>query len=148
MTRLLSAMVLVSAFASGLFGQAQEPFKLGTFEERGQVFLGLVLRDSLVVHIAQANAALAGTKPAIPEDMKELIVRYDARRPRLYAIANAAAAASAQRPAYVRDVKAVKILPPVMPAIIANAAVNFVAHGAEMSAGGGNVIGMAPPAAG
>ena len=146
MKRLLSAMVLVSVFAPSLFGQAQEPFKLGTFEERGQVFLGLVLRDSLVVHIAQANAALAGAKPAIPADMKELIVRYDALRPRLYVIANAAAA-SAARPAYVRDVKSVKILPPVMPATIANAAVNFVAHGAEMSAGGSNVIGMAPQAA-
>ena len=146
MKRLLVAMVLVSVFAPGLYGQAQEPFKLGTFEERGQVFLGLVLRDSLVVHIAQANAALAGAKPAIPADMKELIVRYDALRPRLYAIANAAAA-SAARPAYVRDVKSVKILPPVMPATIANAAVNFVAHGAEMSAGGSNVIGMAPQAA-
>jgi len=144
MKRLLSAMLLVSAFAPSLFGQAQEPFKLGTFEERGQVFLGLVLRDSLVVHIAQANAALAGAKPAIPADMKELIVRYDALRPRLYAIANAAASASAQRPAYVRDVKAVKILPPVMPATIANAAVNYVAHGAEMSQAGSNVIGMAP----
>jgi len=146
MKRLLLAMMLVSVFAPGLFGQAQEPFKLGTFEERGQVFLGLVLRDNLVVHIAQANAALAGAKPAIPADMKELIVRYDALRPRLYAIANAAAA-SAARPAYVRDVKAVKILPPVMPAIIANAAVNYAAHGAEMSQAGSNVIGMAPQAA-
>ena len=144
MKRVLVAFLLFSAVAPSLFGQAQEPFKLGTFEERGQVFLGLVLRDSLVVHIAQANAALAGAKPAIPADMKELIVRYDALRPRLYAIANAAAAASATRPAYVRDVKAVKILPPVMPAIIANAAVNYAAHGAEMSAGSGSVVGLPP----
>ena len=148
MKRLLSAMVLALAFAPGLFGQAQEPFKLGTFEERGQVFLGLVLRDSLVVHIAQANAALAGAKPAIPADMKELIVRYDALRPRLYAIATAAAAAApAARPAYIKDVKAVKILPPVMPAAIANAAVNYAAHGIEMSLGGSNVIGMTPQVA-
>ena len=143
MKRLLTAMVLISVFAPGLFGQTQESFKLGTFEERGQVFLGLVLRDSLVVHIAQANAALAGAKPAVPADMKELIVRYDALRPRLYAIANAAAAAGT-RPAYVRDVKSVKILPPVMPATIANAAVNYVAHGIEMSAGSGSVVGLPP----
>ncbi len=148
MKRALVAIVLLSAVAPSLFAQAQEPFKLGTFEERGQVFLGLVLRDSLVVHIAQANAALAGAKPAIPADMKELIVRYDALRSRLYAIANAAAAAApAARPSYVKDVKAVKILPPVMPAAIANAAVNYVAHGVEMSQAASNVIGMTPQAA-
>lgn len=145
MKRLLSAMVLASAFAPGLFGQAQAPFKLGTFEERGQVFLGLVLRDSLVVHIAQANAAVAGAKPDIPTDMRELIVGYDALRPRLFAIANAAAAAP--RPAYVRDLAAVKILPPVMPAVIANAAVNYAAHGVEMSQSESNIIGMTPQVA-
>ena len=144
MKRVLMAIAYLSFFAPGLFSQAQQQaFKLGTFEERGQRFLGLVLRDTLVVHIAQANAALPGAKPAIPADMKELIVRYDALRPRLYAIANAASAAGA-RPAYVRDVKAVKILPPVMPAMMANAAVNYAAHGVEMSRPDSNVIGMAP----
>ena len=77
MKRLLIVQVIVWALAPTLFGQVREPFKLGTFEERGQVFLGLVLRDSLVVHIAQANAFLEGSKPTIPSDMKELIRRYD-----------------------------------------------------------------------
>ena len=147
MRRVLGAVVFLSFLAPGAFAQAQQPFKLGTFEERGQVFLGLVLRDALVVHLAQANAALPGARPAIPADMKALIAGYDALRPRLYAIANAAVAATAgtARPAYVRDVKAVKVLPPVMPAIMANAAVNYAAHGIEMSQTPGNVIGMAPP---
>ena len=60
MNRLFAMIMFVPALASGLFGQTQEPFKLGTFEERGRVFLGLVLRDNLVVDISQANAALDG----------------------------------------------------------------------------------------
>jgi len=144
MKRLLFAGFLTLAAVPSLLGQAQEPFKLGTFDERGQVFLGLVVRDNLVVHIAQASAALPGAKPAIPADMKALIVRYEELRPRLYAIANAAVAAGA-RPAYVREVRSVKILPPVMPTTIANAAVNYVEHGAEMQGrGGGTVIGLTP----
>jgi len=59
----------------------QEPFKLGTFERQGRVFLGLVLRDAQVVDIAQANTAFEGRSPSapkltIPGDMKELIARY------------------------------------------------------------------------
>ena len=134
MKRALITVVLVFAAASGLCAQGPEPFKLGTFEERGQAFLGLVVRDSLVANIAQANAALPGAKPTIPGDMTELIMRYEALRPRLYAIATAAAAAatSGSRPAYLKDVKTVKVLPPVMPKTMLNAASNFAEHDAEM----------------
>jgi 2-keto-4-pentenoate hydratase/2-oxohepta-3-ene-1,7-dioic acid hydratase in catechol pathway len=142
MKRLLISMMLVSALAPGLFGQAQEPFKLGTFEEGGQAFLGLVVRDNLVANIAQANAALPGARPAIPADMKALIVRYDELRPRLYAIATAAVATP--RPAYVKEVRAVKTLPPVMPITIANAAVNYVEHGNEMAGRGAAAIALTP----
>jgi len=38
-------------------GGAPVPFKLGTFERNGQAMVGLVLRDTQVVDIAQANAA-------------------------------------------------------------------------------------------
>jgi 2-keto-4-pentenoate hydratase/2-oxohepta-3-ene-1,7-dioic acid hydratase in catechol pathway len=127
--------VLVFASASGLLAQApaQEPFRLGTFEERGRVFLGLVIGDSLIADISQASAALPGAKPEIPADMRELIVRYDALRPRLYAIAAAAAAAPpAARPAYLKDMKSVKVLPPVIPRTMLNAASNYAEHDAEM----------------
>jgi 2-keto-4-pentenoate hydratase/2-oxohepta-3-ene-1,7-dioic acid hydratase in catechol pathway len=134
MKRILVILALASIGAPNSWAQAREPFKLGTFENRGQVFLGLVLRDSLVVNISQANAALPGVKLAIPTDMKDLIVRYDELRPRLYAIADAVAAAPANaRPAYAMDVKAVKTLPPVMPQMILNAAVNFTEHANEMA---------------
>src|SRR5438045_4197464 len=59
------------------------PYKLGTFERSGQPFMGLVLRDTQVVDIAQANAAFengnsAAAKLAVPADLKELITKYDA----------------------------------------------------------------------
>jgi 2-keto-4-pentenoate hydratase/2-oxohepta-3-ene-1,7-dioic acid hydratase in catechol pathway len=141
---LLTGMLILAALPS-VWGQAQEPFKLGTFQDNGgQVFLGLVLRDSLVVNISQANVALPGTRAAIPNDMKQLIAQYDVLRPRLNQIANAAAAQGA-RPAYVRELSAVRIRPPVIPTTIMNAAVNYVEHGAEMARGGGAaVIGLTP----
>jgi 2-keto-4-pentenoate hydratase/2-oxohepta-3-ene-1,7-dioic acid hydratase in catechol pathway len=135
MKRVLIILGLVFASASSLFAQAQtqEPFKLGTFEENGRAFLGLVIRDSLVADISQASAALPGAKLAIPADMRELIVRYEELRPRLYAIATAAAAAPATaRPAYLKDVKSVKLLPPVIPRTMLNAASNYAEHDAEM----------------
>jgi 2-keto-4-pentenoate hydratase/2-oxohepta-3-ene-1,7-dioic acid hydratase in catechol pathway len=119
-----------------LAGQVQEPFKLGTFEERGRVFLGLVLRDTLVVDISKANASLKGTKPVIPTDMKDLIRRYQELRPRLNAIANEAAGVTGMRLDYVKEAKSLKTLAPVAPGQILNAAVNYVEHANEMQIGG------------
>jgi len=118
--------------------QSPEPFKLGTLQRGNETFVGLVLRDSVVVNIARASAALerapAAAKVRTPRDMKELISRYEEIRARLYAIA-AAANAAGQRSAYVYDLKSVKILPPVMyPMTILNAAVNYREHDAEMQA--------------
>ena len=135
MKRLLVITVFISALLPNLSGQAQEPFKLGTFSDSGRVFLGMVLRDALVVDISKANSGLAGTKPNIPSEMKDLILRYEQLRPRLYAIANTAAAATGARPAYIRDLKSMKTLPPVMPGTILNAAVNYVEHANEMQMG-------------
>ena len=39
------------------------PFKLGTFERGGKPFVGLVLKDTQVVDIAQANAAFEARTP-------------------------------------------------------------------------------------
>jgi 2,4-diketo-3-deoxy-L-fuconate hydrolase len=143
MKRLLVVIICMPALIPILFGQVQESFKLGTFEERGRVFLGLVLRDSFVVDISQANAALKGAKPVIPLDMKDLIQRYQELRPRLYAIANAAAGALGALPAYIKEVKSLKIHPPVEPGTILNAAVNYAEHANEMQAGGAKASGPA-----
>jgi 2-keto-4-pentenoate hydratase/2-oxohepta-3-ene-1,7-dioic acid hydratase in catechol pathway len=143
MKRIPIIAMLVAIFAPWLFGQSQTPFKLGTFEERGRMFLGLILSDNLVVDISQANAALAGAKPVIPTDMKDLIQRYDELRPRLYAIANAAIGNTGTLPAYIKEVKSLKIRPPVVPGLILNAAVNYQEHANEMALGGANVSGPA-----
>ena len=91
-----------------------------------------MLRDSLVVNIEQANDALAGPKPAIPADMKELVVRYPELRARLHAIASAASTGGGAQAAYVKAVSAVKVLPPIMPNIMYAAGSNYSDHAAEM----------------
>jgi 2-keto-4-pentenoate hydratase/2-oxohepta-3-ene-1,7-dioic acid hydratase in catechol pathway len=144
MKRSLAVIAWMLALLPVLSGQVQESFKLGTFEERGRVFLGLVLRDSYVVDIAQANTVVNGAKPVIPSDMKDLIQRYQELRPRLYAIANAAAGALGSRPVYIRELKSLKLRPPVAPGMILNAAVNYAEHANEMRTGGAKTPGPTP----
>ena len=109
------------------------PFKLGTFEQNGRTFLGLVLRDTQVVDIGRANAAYEsanGSAPRLtaPADMKQLIVRYDAEwRQRLAAIAKTVSSA-ATAPAYALALSAVRTLPPVRPSLQLNAGGNYVEH--------------------
>jgi 2,4-diketo-3-deoxy-L-fuconate hydrolase len=134
----IAVLIVSGVLPTSLPAQAPEPFKLGTLQRGNETFLGLVLRDSVVANVGRANAALervpGAAKVATPRDMKELISRYEEVRARLHAIA-AAANAAGQRPAYVYDLKSVKILPPVMyPTTILNAAVNFREHDAEMQA--------------
>jgi 2-keto-4-pentenoate hydratase/2-oxohepta-3-ene-1,7-dioic acid hydratase in catechol pathway len=136
-------------------GPAAVPFKLGTLEQNGRTFLGLVLRDTQVVDIARANAAFEmanGSAPrlTVPSDMKQLIARYDAEwKPRLAAIAKVVSSA-ATAPAYVVPVSAVKVLPPVRPSVQLNAGGNYVEHEQGIAANqarGGGARGAAPAAA-
>ena len=92
-------------------GTSVEPFKLGTFNIGGVQQVGIVLRDSLIVEMNSANAALEGdaTYPAIPmpADMLELIGRYEyGLKVRLYEIVNELVAndrlTGSLRPTYVR----------------------------------------------
>ncbi len=114
-----------------------EPFKVGTFEINGSPEVGIVLRDSVILDLDHANAALEkdATYPAVPmpADMIELIERYDyGLKRRLYEIVNVHAdwrASGMERPAYVHDVDDIRTLPPIMyPGKILNAAVNFYSH--------------------
>ena len=108
------------------------PFKLGTFEAAGHEFLGLVLEDSRVLDIAAANKAFERSNPAAPRlrppaDMRELIARYEQDvGPRLRQIAAANAVAAASKYSYA--VSAVRVLPPVRPAVILNAGANYPEH--------------------
>lgn len=130
--------VLIMWIPSLVLAQDVVPYKLGTFADGGEAYLGLVLDDSLVVNIAQANAALDGERPDIPSDMTALIVGYDELAPRLRAIA--AAAASNPDAAYVSNRSDIAVLPPIRPHIIYNAAANYALHAAEMAGRPGEII--------
>jgi len=118
-----------------------EPYKVGTFEAGGERFVGLVLRDEVIVEIPAANAALEeadSANPAMPmpDNMIALIEGYESGlRERFYAIVNHMAEndliAGMNRPAYVHDVADVDTLAPIVdpyPGKILNAAVNFYSH--------------------
>jgi 2-keto-4-pentenoate hydratase/2-oxohepta-3-ene-1,7-dioic acid hydratase in catechol pathway len=133
--------------------QPARPFKLGTFEHAGRIFVGIVTSDETVIDFVTANAAVGGPdagQPA-PDDMKGLIAQYGSgARERIVRIIEAVERAQRDmRPAYVYDLGAVKVLPPIMyPTTILNAAVNYRAHGEEMEAvrdAGSATPGLAPP---
>jgi 2-keto-4-pentenoate hydratase/2-oxohepta-3-ene-1,7-dioic acid hydratase in catechol pathway len=149
-------ILILGAFVSIVSAQApREPFKLGSFERQGRTFLGLVLRDTQVVDIGQANTALEGRnaswpKVQVPGDMKDLIARYDTgMRDRLNAIVGALGATPAAAP-YVHQVRDLKTLPPVRPSVILNAAGNYEEHtqgiAAQQQKAGGPAPAKTPPA--
>ena len=123
--------------AESMAQEIAEPFNVGTFEIDGAPKIGIVLRDSLIVELSAANAALEriGGNPAIPApaNMIELIERYDDElKGRIYAIVNDHVGNDRlgdDRPNYVHDVDDIRTLPPIMyPGKILNAAVNFYSH--------------------
>lgn len=120
-------------------GGTPVPFKLGTFERNGQAFLGLVLKDTQAVDIAQANAAYetanaSAAKLTAPADMKQLIARYDSDwKGRLAAIAKDVSTAKTA-PAFAYAVESLKVLPPVRPSLILNAGGNYTEHTAGIAA--------------
>jgi 2-keto-4-pentenoate hydratase/2-oxohepta-3-ene-1,7-dioic acid hydratase in catechol pathway len=71
---------------------------------------------------------------AAPRDMKDLIARYeDGLRARIVELVRSVSSA-ASRPAYVHDLSALKILPPVIyPTTMLNVAVNYREHDVEMA---------------
>ena len=114
-----------------------QPFKLGTFEQQGRRFVGVVLDGSLVIDLAAANDAVETRSARIeaPTDMLDLIERYDAGvRPRIAEVVAAVASTSGARPAWVHDTTELKILPPIMyPMTMMNVAVNYREHDIEMA---------------
>lgn len=131
MTRLAAAALVAAAASVLLAAQAPTPYKLGTFQRAGNTFPGIVVGDA-AIDLAAANAALPGTRIQAPADMKALITRYDTGvRARIVEIVRAVGAMKT-RPPYAHALSAVKTLPPVMPAVMLNAAVNYREHGLEM----------------
>jgi 2-keto-4-pentenoate hydratase/2-oxohepta-3-ene-1,7-dioic acid hydratase in catechol pathway len=121
--------------------EAAEPFAVGTFEIGGEPTVGLVLRNELIVELGAAGADFersvrTASPMAMPDDMLELIERYDdGLRERLYAIVNFLVGSDRFEDgqlAYVHDADAIRILAPIQyPGKIMNAAVNFYTHACE-----------------
>ena len=132
----LAAALVMSTAA--LAQPAPTPFKLGTFERQGRPFVGVVLRDTVVIDLAAAHAAVTpASNVAAPTDMKDLIARYDTGlRARIIEIVRSV---GDSRPAYVYDLGALKILPPVIPTTMLNVAVNYREHDLEMARRQGDV---------
>ena len=142
MTRFVKVVCAIAVCAAGAHALAQgtTPFKLGTFELNGKTFVGVVLKDSAVIDLAEASAALKSpaAKVAMPADMKDLIARYDnGVRARIGEIlANTKQLEAGGKPTFVHPLKSVKTLPPIMyPTTMLNVAVNYRAHAAEMAGG-------------
>ena len=132
MRKLIGALVLSGALAAlGGVGtttaQNAEPYKLGMFRQNDRTFVGLVVRDSVIIDLSRApiNA---------PATLKEFIARWDAgMAKRLTALA---ADAGKQKPAGALDVGQVKTLPPIPdPITLLSAAVNYQEHALEMRSG-------------
>ena len=145
---------LAASLCAGVLAgaQAPTPYKLGTFELTGRVFVGIVLRESVVIDFAAAHAAIRtpASDVAPPADMKDLIVRYDAGlRARTAEIVRSVDTAGAARPGYAYDLRAVKILPPIVyPTTMLNVAVNYTEHDREMSQLRNQVTGQGTPTLG
>lgn len=141
---LLLSLLLIITGTSSVWAQGNaiatsaEPFKVGTFEIQGMPEVGIVLRDSLIVHLDVANRVLENSPmyPHIPmpANMIELIERYEyGLKYRLYELVthlvNTNQLTGMQRPDYVYGREDLRTLPPIMyPSKILNAAVNFYSH--------------------
>ena len=136
---LVCAAAAATVLATVLVGAQSAPvaFKLGTFERAGHRFVGIVLRDSVVIDLAAAHAALRERASTVvpPADMQDLIARYDrGLRARIVEVVRSVEAAGTNRPGYVHDLKSLKILPPIMyPMTMLNVAVNYREHDVEMA---------------
>lgn len=141
----------LAVVAAPLGAQSVQPFKLGTFERAGQPFVGVVLRDSVVIDFAAANAAVGApaSRVTAPTDMTDLIARYEqGLRARIQEVVRAVNGA-ASRPAYVYPLAAVRTLPPIMyPRNMVNTALNYREHALEMAglnSGPPALVAGAPP---
>ena len=138
----LCGLVLLLAASLPLGAQgirAAEPFKLGTFSNSGQPFVGIVIRDRFVVELNAANNDLESRpdvmKVQMPTDMRELITRYPSgMQRRLYEIVNALASdkrlEGQSLPSFVHQAGSVRTLAPILyPTKMVNTAGNYYKAG-------------------
>src|SRR5436309_14321562 len=96
-------------------GQTVSPFKLGTFQIQNRTFVGIVLRDSVVVDFAAASRAITpAAKVMLPDDMKDLMARYvSGLHDRIVQVVQSVNARNGGRPGYVYVRAAVQTVPPI-----------------------------------
>jgi 2-keto-4-pentenoate hydratase/2-oxohepta-3-ene-1,7-dioic acid hydratase in catechol pathway len=134
MKRILAMAIAVAALASAAPAADNPLFKLGTFERGDRRFVGVVLRDELVIDLAAADAALpGGGRLGALTDMKDAITRYDqGLRTRVREVVDAVP--KQPRPSWLADLSSVKTLAPILyPTTMLNVAVNYREHGVEMA---------------
>ena len=134
----LSAALVVSLAVSDA---SAEPFRLGTFEHRGEAFLGIVLRDAWAVDLAGANASIERhnrmwVSLPMPEDMKELAGRWSiGMRDRVHAIVDQVIPRldrpADERPVWIHELEGLHVFPPVRPGQGIGTLVNPVREWAE-----------------
>lgn len=134
----LVALIASSPVAPALTAQAPTapPFKLGMFRQGTRTFAGAVLDDTTVIDLASA-------RPMLPRDVTQLIATWGRSRQLVGDVVTlVAGSARGGRPAYVHDLGAVTVLPPVMPRIILNATLNYQEHADELAKNPGAVAGV------
>lgn len=139
----LALVLLSGAFAPAVAQQMELPseeFKVGTFEDdHDRRFVGLVLRDELVVDLAAAMEDFEETTHATPlpapKTVNSLIERYEfGLKGRLYELVDwiVESRLGTNRAWYVHDVADIHTEPAIMyPEIILSAAVNYYGHISE-----------------
>jgi len=147
MTRALSGVLAASILATSAAAADSRAFKLGTFERGGQRFVGIVVKDSLVIDLAAADDATAlAVRKGGSSEMKDVIARYDdslrERIQRLVMLLDT----SANHPASVMPLASLKTLAPILyPTTMLNVAVNYREHGREMAGRTANPSGAPEP---
>jgi 2-keto-4-pentenoate hydratase/2-oxohepta-3-ene-1,7-dioic acid hydratase in catechol pathway len=136
MKKWVCGLALFSTLSGIPAAQTPRPFKLGTFEREGRPFVGIVLRDAIVIDFAAASAAIAAPRGpfAPPTDMKGVIANYDhGVRERIQEVIASVESTSDPQP-YVYSLDRLKTLPPIMyPATMLNVALNYREHATEMA---------------
>ena len=110
------------------------PFKLGMFRLANRTFAGAVLNDTTVIDLAAA-------RPMRPRDVNQLIAAWPRSRQLIVDVIGVVTS-GATRPAYVHEIGALTVLPPVTPRIILNATLNYQEHAEELAKNLGAVAGV------
>src|ERR1700755_2934501 len=96
-------VVLCALLGHGAVVSAATPFKLGTFDAQGRVFVGAVVDEARVIDLGAAASALKRPPASAPRDMRDLIARYDSGGVHDLIVAAVAAAGASPKPSYVMD---------------------------------------------